>query len=305
MSPLVADMREFLTGHDKTEGGIAALSVHMADALKSVLSCEYVDDETNGRDVFTVGDYILNKPRNADGSLAQRQQGARNVAFMATMFGFEPFNIPHPAVTARDKALPAAIALSHFYRSSAGKLTVFVMQVPGTSGGKRNVIGGIPASDMFDLVDDNGVLTTSGKATLSSFTPVFHRERKRFPKSDAELAEYMLSYTLETTGKLEPAFRNGAGNALKAPSTSQFIRELVARAIKAGVLPNPPKKAAKATVDPGTDLLRSAKLLGDWAAQLCEPDGEVDLAPNEEREAMMDRLVTAWTQYRAANPRLV
>lgn len=303
ISPLVADMREHLAGHDKVEGSLGALTVHLADSLKSVLSCEYADDNKSGRDVFTVAEYILDKPRNDDGSASQLQQSARNVAMMTTLFGFESYNIPHPAVTARDKALPAAIALSRYYRDSDGKLTAYVMAVPGTSGGKRNVIGGIPARDMFDLVNPDGSLTASGKATFSDFHRVFYREKKRMPKDDGELLAYMLAFPVETSGRGDPAFRNVKGQSLKAVSTSTFIKALTERAIKDGVLPKPIPKKPKAPVDSGTDLVKSVKLLTDWVAMLNAPDGEVDVAPNAEREAMLDKLAEAWACYRANNPR--
>lgn len=304
VSPLVADMRAYLEGNEKSEGGIASMSIHLADSLRAILSCEYVDG-SSGRDVFEVQDFILNKPRNEDGSVKQAQQAARNTAMLTQLFGFESYAIPDGAKQARDKALSAAIALSHFYRDADGKLSVYVRSVPGSTGGKRNVIGGIPAKDMFELVDDKGELTVAGRATLAAFAPVFHREKKRFPKDDAELRDFMLFYPVESTGSLDPTFRSAKGQPLKAKSTSRFLKDLVERAIKEGVHPAPVPKSPKAPVDGGIDLERSVKLLTDWVGMLNEPDGEVEVAPNVEREAMLDKLCEGWAHYRAANPRLI
>ena len=304
VSPLVADMRAYLEGSEKSEGGIASMSVHLADTLRAVLSCDNVDG-SHGRDVFHVSEFILNKPRNEDGTVKQAQQAARNVAMMTQLFGFEAYAIPDGAKQARDKALSAAIAVSHFYRDADGKLSVYVRSVPGSTGGKRNVIGGIPARDMFELVDDKGELTISGRATLASFAPVFHREKKRFAKDDGELRAYMLAYPVESTGAIDPTFRSGKGQPLKAKSTSRFLKDLVERAIAAGAHPKPVPKATKLPTDGGVDLERSVKLLTDWVGMLNQPDGEVDAAPNDEREAMIDALCESWAHYRAANPRLI
>lgn len=301
VSPLVGAMREHLQGKDKAEGGLAALAVGLADSLDAILSCDWAD-ERNGRDVFTVKDYILNKPRNEDGSHWKGQQELRNIAMLTQLFGFEPYAIPDGAKQARDKALPAAIALNHFYRDGEGKLSIYVRSVPGSTGNKRNVLGGIPAADMFSLVDADGALTPEGKATFAGFAPVFHREKKRFPHDDAELQTYMLGYPVESTGSLDPSFRN-AKSALRAKSSSKFLSDLVERAIKAGVLPPPPPRNTKGKLDAGLDIDKSAKLLVDWVAMISAPDGEVDAAPNDEREAALDRLCEAWAAYRVANPR--
>ena len=299
--PLALDMREYLEGQDKSEGGIARLTVLLTDSLNAILSCDYVDDDKGGRDVFNVRDYVLDKPRTETG-FDQKQQGARNVAMMTQLFGFESYAIPHAAVTARDKALPAAIAINHYYRDSDGKLMLFVMSVPSVTGGKRNVISGIPARDMFELVDEKDMLTAAGRATLASFTPVFHRERKRLPKDDAELREYMLAYPVETSGMLEPSFRSGKGQPLRAVSTSDFIKQVKERAIKDGVLPAPRSGKPKSPTDSGTDMLKSIRLLSDWVGLISSPDGETETVPLPEHEKALDALCEAWAAYRVAYP---
>jgi hypothetical protein len=295
-------MRAYLEGQDKSEGGIAAMTINFVPVLNSILSCPDLSDDTGTkRDVFKVRDYILDKPRNEDGSLSNNQQGARNTAMMVDLFGFETYNIPHAARTARDKALPAAIAVAHYYPDG-----LRVVPTIATSGaGKRNVIGGVPAADMFDLVKPDGTLTGSGKATLASFTPVFHRERKRFPKDDAELVAYMLAYPVETTGRLDPTFRNAQNNALKALSTSEFIKALTARAIADKVLPAPAAKKPKTPVDAGTDIAQSVKLVSDWVALIAADDGEPAAAPLVAHEKLIDELCERWAAYRVVNPRML
>ena len=305
--PLVADMRAYLEGQDKSEGGIAAMTINLVPVLGSMLSCPDLSDDTGtARDVFTVKEYVLNKPRNEDGSLSNNQQGARNTAMMVDLFGFETYNIPHAARTARDKALPAAIAVAHYYPSDRGLGGLRVVPTISTAGnGKRNVIGNVPAADMFDLVNTDGTLTGSGKATLASFTPVFHREKKRFPKDDAELVAYMLAYPVETSGRLDPTFRNAQNNALKALSTSEFLKALTARAIADKVLPAPAPKKPKTPVDAGTDIVQSVKLVSDWVALVAADDGEPVAAPLVAHEKMLDELCERWAAYRAVNPRML
>ena len=298
--PLVVDMRSYLEGQDKSEGGLASMAVNFVPVLGSILSCPDMSDDTGSkRDVFTVKEYILNKPRNADGSLSSIQQGARNTAMMVDLFGFESYNIPHAAKTARDKALPAAIAIAHYYPNGLR----IVPTISTAGNGKRNVIGGIPAADMFELVNPDGTLTGSGKATLADFTEEFHSRKSRFPKDDAELVTFMLTYPCSTTGKAAPKFRNAQGNPLKALSSSEFLKRLTARAIADKVLPAIVPKKPKTPVDAGTDLGKSAKLLADWVAALVDPDGEPLAAPMPEHEKLMDSLAEKWAAYRAANPR--
>lgn len=296
--PLVVDMRSYLEGHDKTEGGLASMAVNFVPVLDSILSCPDMSDDTGSkRDVFKVKDYILNKPRNADGSFSSIQQAARNTAMMTDLFGFESYNIPHAAKTARDKALPAAIAIAHYYPNG-------LRIVPTASTyGKRNVLGGIPAADMFDLVNPDGTLTGSGKSTLADFTEEFYSRKSRFPKDDAELVTFMLTYPCSTTGKAAPKFRNAQGNPLRALASSEFLKRLTARAIADKVLPAIVPKKPKTPVDAGTDLGKSAKLLADWVAALVDPDGEPLAAPMPEHEKLMDSLAEKWAAYRAANPR--
>lgn len=304
VSPLVADMRAYLEGQDKSEGGIAAMTINFVPVLGSILSCPDLSDDTGTkRDVFKVKEYVLNKPRNDDGSASTLQQGARNTAMMTDLFGFETYNIPHAARTARDKALPAAIAVAHYYPSDRGLGGLRVVPTVATSGnGKRNVIGNVPAADMFDLVNPDGTLTGSGKATLADFTEEFHSRKSRFPKDDAELLAFMLTYPCSTTGKAAPKFRNAQGNPLKALSTSEFLKRLTARAIADKVLPAPAPKKPRTPVDAGTDLVQSVKLVSDWVALIAADDGEPVAAPLVAHEKLMDQLCERWAAYRVANP---
>lgn len=304
VSPLVADMREYLIGQDKTEGGIAAMSIHLVDVLNSIMSCEASEPDMP-RDVFKVREYVTNPYRNADGSESKVQQGLRNTAMMTTLFGFEAFAIPDNARSARDKALPAAIALDHYFRGADGKLMVRVEPTFGSTGGKRNVIGGIPAADMFDLVDDKGALTSAGKATLrgDALRGQFLRDKRRLPKDDGELTSYMLTYEVSTSGQLDSMFKTGAGQPARTLSTSRFLSDLRKRAETDGVLIAKPRNRKSERDDSGTDIDKSTKLLVDWVGMMLTPDGEAAAAPSPEREAMMDKLAEAWAAYRCQYPR--
>ena len=306
-NPLLADMEAFLKGAEQSEGGRVALSLDMVAFLDTPIVHKYQDkDGTEYTDDFRVADLVLNKPRNDDGSESKVVQGHRREAALINLFGFESWNIPQRMRTALDRIIPEAIALRHYYgRDDLSKLTnttalyLRMVKVPGDlEKTSRRVLGGIPAGDMFELVDKEGALNTLGKKSLRLFPAIYRAHTKRDAPDDATLAEFMLAFQVEADGRASSLF-DGA----KALTSVQFLDKLVAAARAEGVLPAKDTRNTSGKTDKGADLKGSASLcLSSLDAVLTRDDVEVTFSA--EVELMFDAIAERWAAYRSAYPRL-
>jgi hypothetical protein len=295
-------MRDILEGGQRRDGGQASLAFNLIMLLDSPIVHRWSGDGDEYVDDFKVRDFITDKPKNEQGGFHSTLQTARRNAILSQVFGYGEEAFDNSAVkTALDKALPSAIVLQYYYETDKGKMPLRLAYLPGDVEGRKRVITGIPAGDMFDLltVDGEGkeTLTATGKRALSKSDESFLELKGRLPKDDAERRAFMLTRPLATSGALHPTY--GA----KTLTAVQFLDALKARGEVDGVLPPPAPRNTKGKVDAGLDIGRSVKLLTDWVAIISAPDGEVDVAPNDEREAALDRLCEAWAAYRVANPR--
>lgn len=299
-NPLLADMEAFLKGAEQSEGGRVALSLDMVAFLDTPIVHKYQDkDGTEYTDDFRVSDLVLNKPRNDDGSESKVVQGHRREAALINLFGFESWNIPQRMRTALDRIIPEAIALRHYFKREDGSLSVRMVKVPGDlEKTSRRVLGGIPAGDMFELVDKEGALNTLGKKSLRLFPAIYRAHTKRDAPDDATLAEFMLAFNVEADGRASSLF-DGA----KALTSVQFLDKLVAAARVDGVLPAKDTRNTSGKTDKGADLKGSASLcLSSLDAVLTRDDSEVTFSA--EVELMFDAIAERWAAYRSAYPRL-
>lgn len=299
-NPLLADMEAFLKGAEQSEGGRVALSLDMVAFLNTPIVHKYQDkDGTEYTDDFRVADLVLNKPRNEDGSESKIVQGHRREAALINLFGFESWNIPQRMRTALDRIIPEAIALRYYYGRDDGSLSVRMVKVPGDlNKTSRRVLGGIPAGDMFELVDKEGALNTLGKKSLRLFPAIYRAHTKRDAPDDATLAEFMLAFQVEADGRASSLF-----DSAKALTSVQFLDKLVAAARAEGVLPAKDTRNTSGKTDKGADLKGSASLcLSSLDAVLTRDDSEVTFSA--EVELMFDAIAERWAAYRSAYPRL-
>lgn len=295
ISPLIADVREFLNGSDQAEGGRAALSLHLVAYLATPFVHRYtVKDGTEYTDSFTVRDLVMDKPRNEDGSFASNVQGHRRETALVELFQFDKWNIPQRMQAALDKIVPEAIAVHHYFGRNDGTISLRMERVPGSLGkSSRRVIGGIAAGDMFELLDKEGKPTALARKSMKAMLPIFRAHKKRDARDDGELLEFMLAYEVPADGCRSSLF----GDA-KALTSSQFLKTLVERAIGDGVLPAPPKRDRERG-DKGSSFA------ADAASVLAVLDGvlatdESPVAFDAKIEEVMDRVCQKWAAYRAA-----
>ena len=298
---LRADMEQFLRGSEQAEGGRAAMAIDLTEYLNTPIVYTYADkDGTEYKDDFVVKDIVLNKPRNEDGSESKTVQGHRREALLCSLFGFESYAIPNKMRTAIDKLIPEAIALRYYYGREDGSLAVRMHKVPGDIGKtSRRVIGGIPAADMFALVDGEGALTTLGRKSLRLFPAIFRAHNKRDARDDTELSEFMLAFNVEADGKASSLF-----DGSKALTSAQFLDSLVKQARADGVLPAIESRNTKGKVDKGDDLKSSAALVLSSLDAVLGSE-ESDVVFSADIETLLDTVAERWAAYRCQYPRLL
>lgn len=295
---LRADMEAFLKGSEGAEGGRAAMALDLVDYLNTPIVHTFADkDGTEYRDDFAVRDIVLNKPRNADGSESKVVQGHRREALLVNVFGFPSYAIPLRMKTAIDKLIPEAIALAHYCLKDDHLLAVRMVKVPGDlSKTSRRVIGGIPAVNMFALLDGDGALTALGQKSLRLFPAIFRAHNKRDARDDAELITFMCEFQVEADGRASSLF-DGA----KALTSAQWLDGLVAKARADGVMPPLASRDTKGKVDKGIDLKSSVALvLSSLEDVLASDESKVVFSP--ELESMLDTVVERWAAFRVAYP---
>jgi hypothetical protein len=296
---LRADMEAFLKGSEGAEGGRAAMALDLVDYLNTPVVHTYADkDGTEYKDDFAVRDIVLNKPRNEDGSESKTVQGHRREALLVNVFGFDSYAIPQRMRTAIDKLIPEAIALVHYCLNSDGGLAVRMVKVPGDiAKTSRRVIGGIPAVNMFALLDDKGELTGLGKKSLRLFPAIFRAHNKRDARDDAELTTFMCNFQVEADGRASSLF-DGA----KALTSAQWLDGLVGKARADGVLPALASRDTKGKVDKGVGLKDAVALvLSSLEMVLASDESNTEFSP--ELETMLDHVAERWAAFRSAFPR--
>ena len=296
---LRANMEAFLKGSEGAEGGRAAMSLDLVDYLNTPIVYSYADrDGTEYRDDFAVKDIVLNKPRNErDGSESKVVQGHRREALLCNVFGFQPYAIPPRMRSAIDKLIPEAIAIKHYFTREDGSLSIRMGKVPGDlDKTSRRVIGGIAASDMFALVDDEGKLTMLGRKSMRMFPAIYRAHNKRDVRDDTELQRFMLAYEVEADGRASSLF-----DGSKALTSAQFLDKLVIAARAEGVLPALVARDTKGKVDKGNDLKASAALILASIDTVMTSD-ESDIEFSLDLGTVLDAVAERWAAYRCRFP---
>jgi hypothetical protein len=296
---LRANMEAFLKGSEGAEGGRAAMSLDFVAYLDTPIVYSYADkDGTEYKDDFAVKDIVLNKPRNeGDGSESKVMQGHRREALLVNVFGFQSYAIPPRMRAAIDKILPEAIAIRHYFSRDDGSLSIRMGKVPGDlDKTSRRVIGGIAASDMFALVDDEGKLTLLGRKSMRMFPAIYRAHNKRDARDDTELQSFMLAYEVEADGRASSLF-----DGSKALTSAQFLDKLVVAARAEGVLPALVSRDTKGKVDKGNDLKSSAALiLASIDTVMTSDESEVEFSPDLGK--VLDAVAERWAAYRCRFP---
>lgn len=294
------DMRDILEGGQRKDGGQVSLSFNLVPLLDTPIVHRWSEDGNEYLDDFVVRDFVVRKPKNEQGGLHKNLQTARRNAILSNLFGYGEEAFDNSAVkSALDKALPSAIVLQHYYGKDGGKLSLSLSYFAGDVEGRKRVIAGIPAADMFELivVDAEGkeTLTATGKRALGKVDEPFFDSKGRLPKDDAERRAFMLGRALVTSGAMHPTY------GVRTLTAVQFLDTLKARGVLDGVLPPIAPRNGKGK-DAGKSLSEAvAFVVKEIDGFLMADESAEPLTLDMERK--LDELAERWAAYRVANPR--
>ena len=294
------DMRDILEGGQRKDGGQVSLSLNLVPLLDTPIVHRWAEDGNEYVDDFVVRDFITRKPKTDQGAQHKNLQTARRNAILSNLFGYGEEAFDNGAVkSALDKALPSAIVLRHYYAKESGKLSLSLSYFAGDVEGRKRVIAGVPAADMFDLVtvdaEGNETLTATGKRSMGKGDGSFYEIKGRLPRDDAERRSFMLSRPLVTCGSMHPTY------GVKTLTAVQFLDGLKARGIIDGVLPPIAPRNGKPK-DEGKSLSEAvAFVVKEIDGFLTADESSEPLTLDMERK--LDELAERWAAYRVANPR--
>ena len=295
------DMRDILEGGQRKDGGQVSLSFNLVPLLDTMLVHRWTDSGTEYVDSFAVRDFITRKPKTEQGGLHKTLQTCRRNAILSQVFGYDAEAFDNGAVkSALDKALPSAIVLQHYYTNAKGKLSLSLSYFAGEVEGRKRVIAGVPAADMFDLVTVDAAgketLTATGKRAMTKADKPFFQAKKRLPKSEAERRAFIFSQALVTDGALDTLY------GVRALTAVQFLDALKARGVADGVLPPVAPRDSKGKDDAGKSLSEAVAFISKEIDGFLTADESAEpLTLDMERK--LDALAERWAAYRAANPR--
>ena len=164
---------------------------------------------------------------------------------------------------------------------------------------------GVPAGDMFDLLEKQAEglpskLNAKGRAVANTIAKQ-HRGAK--PLTEAQLMDRVLSAELACDGSVDRDYG-------KTWSAADFCKHMFKRGVAAGLLPEP--KSRGGSDDVGEHANKTAQItknfsakieqVRDWLTMCNAPDGEVQIAPTKEQEAILDVIAEQWAAYRSAHP---
>jgi hypothetical protein len=285
-----------VTGIETVEGGLAQMVLGWLPVLDTPLRWSVGEGAEAKSEVFTASEYVI-KP--ADDS---KRQGFRMAVIGSDLFG-RPDDAEPMSVGLKGRvteSLRAAVAVRHFYGDKLRLVTL-----TGSGGKKRSVVMNVPAGDMFDLLEKQAEgappkLNAKGRAVANTLAKL-HRGAK--PLTDAQLMAKVLGQGLACDGAIDRDYG-------KTWSSADFCKVMFKRGIAAGLMPEP--KSRGGSDDVGEHAAKSAQAVKnfsakieqvrDWLSMCNAPNGEVQIAPTKEQEAVLDVIAEQWAAYRSAHP---
>jgi hypothetical protein len=300
-SLLMQGYSNLVTGMETVEGGLAQMVLGWLPSLDTPLRWSVGEGADAKAEMFSAREYV-SKP--ADDS---KRQGFRMAAIGSNLLG-RPEDTDPMSTSLKGRvteSLRAAVAAHHFYSNDKGDSKLRLVTLTGAGGKKRSVIMGVPAGDMFDLLEKQAdglppKLNAKGRAVANTLAKQ-HKGAK--PLTDAQLLERVLSAEMACDGSFDRDYG-------KTWSAADFCKHMFKRGIAAGLMPEPKTRATgddvgeHASKTALTVKAFSAKIeqVRDWLKMCNAPDGEVQIAPTKEQEAVLDVIAEQWAAYRSAHP---
>lgn len=297
-SLLMQGFGNLVTGSDTVEGGLAQMILGWLPVLDTPIRWSVGEGAEAKSEVFTAAEYVIKPAANT------KLQGFRLAAIGADLLGRPDDVEPLRGALKGNvvKTLRAAVAVRHFYGDKLRLITVL-----GHGGKKRSAIMGIPAGDMFDLLEklpegSEPKLNSAGRAVGNLFIRARSKSSRR-AYTDAQLVAAVLSEEVACDGQADEKYG-------VTWSSVQFCERMFKRGVAAGLLPD--AKSRNTGDDVGEHAAKTAQTVKnfsakieqvrDWLMMCNAPDGEVQIAPTPEQEAVLDVIAEQWAAYRSAHP---
>ena len=293
-SLLVQGFTSVLVGNETASGGYAQMVVGWLPFLDTCLRWSVGEGAEAKTELFRVKEYVTNPAAD------NKVQGYRMAAIASDILGLSD---DEPVTTAIKQAvsrtLRVAVSVGYFY---GNKITLATL--PGVGNKRRVVLSGIPAGDMFDLMEklpdgEAPRFNVLGRSAARKLAEARVGDGLK-PLSPAKLMEAVLS---------RPVMASGANHAIygKTWSMTDMLAAMYKRGIAAGLMPEEKTRGAddgKLSTEKAKAFQAKLSQVQQWVALVGKVDGEVDVAPTKEQEAVMDSIAEAWAAYRSANPLL-
>jgi hypothetical protein len=302
-SLLMQGYSNLVTGRDTIDGGLAQMVLGWLPVLHTPLRWSIGEGADAVGGMFSAAEYVA-KPLDDT-----KKQGVRLAVLGTDLLGRPDDVEPMSGALKGDvtESLRAAVAVQAFYTDDKGKCRLRLVTVMGASGKRRSVIAGIPAGDMFDLLEKQAEglppkLNAKGRAVANTLAKA-HRGAR--PLTDDQLLNRVLSAEVACDGVMDRDYG-------RTWTTKQFCAVMFKRAIAAGLLPEPKSRGgsddvgehAAKTAQAAKNFSAKIEQVRDWLTMCNAPDGEVQIAPTKEQEAVLDMIAEQWAAYRAAHPML-
>lgn len=301
-SLLMQGYSNLVTGKEIVEGGLAQMVLGWLPVLDTPLRWSIGEGAEAVGGMFSAAEYVI-KPL-AD----TKKQGVRLAVIGTDLLGRPDDVEPMSGNLKGDvtESLRAAVAVRYFYPDALD-----LVMLAGHNGRKRAAIRGIPAGDMFDLLEKQaeGLPPKFNKVGRELANDVIKAHRGKRPLSDEQVMQRVLSEPLTCDGSRATKY----GDKAKFWTAREFCAALDKRAVAAGVLPEK-KQRNRGSDDVGEHASKTAQVVKnfsakieqvkDWLTMCNAPDGEVQIAPTKEQEAILDVIAEQWAAYRAKHPLL-
>lgn len=302
ISLLMQGFGSLIEGLEKQEGGKSQMILGWLPVLDTPLRWSIGEGADAKCEIFSAREYVT-KPA-ADNKV----QGLRLAVIGSDLLG-RPETAGPMIDTLKNNVLAtlrAAIAVQHFYLNDKGVCSLSLASLQGGSNKPRKVLAGVPARDVFDLLEKmpDGVapaLNAAGKKVLDANAMKRANEGLK-PLSAAKAFDAVINDKV-TLGVIHPVYG-------RVMSPSKFCDALIKRGVAAGLMPEP--KPRGGSDDVGGHAHKSAQAaknfsakieqVRDWLTMCNAPDGEVQIAPTKEQEAVLDMIAEQWAAYRSAHP---
>jgi hypothetical protein len=301
-SLLMQGYGSLVEGIEKQEGGKSQMILGWLPVLDTPLRWSVGEGADAKSEIFTAREYITKPHKDT------KVKGLRMAVIGSDLLGRPETAGPMVGGLKGNvtDTLRAAIAVEHFYGNGKGGSSLSLVSLLGAGGKSRKLLAGIPARDVFDLLEkmpegSAPALNTAGRAVLNA--NAIQRGNEGLKPLSATKALNDVINSKVTLGVTHAVYG-------KVMSPTEFCKALIKRGVAADLMPDPVSRGgsddvgehANKTAQATKNFSAKIEQVRDWLTMCNAPDGEVQIAPTKEQEAILDVIAEQWAAYRSAHP---